>query len=694
MGKRGHRLNPAKIKVDVSALDQSPPPEVFDRRLELRRRLSVALLCLLTVVLLSVSFSPFGCWPLAYAAMVPWMSAMAGGADRKWTILWGWLTGLLFWAANLYWLWWITLTGYSAGVLYLSVYWLAAALVIRPAMARDMPMSVVFPVVWVALEFVRAYVVGGFPWFYLAHSQYLQTRLIQISDLTGQYGVSFFVAAVNGVIVDALVSPLFVRSRGGPRMTRKILAGLAGAAAAAGVLLAYGSWRLNQERFSPGPVIGVVQCSFRNTLTGREKSEQEIFQAHLNLMHELETAGCDLVIIPETMLPQGINADVLTVDLIALDEGHLRGLAERFVGSEAWEVASAANLRRPLAGWIQSGFLKHDLGSLTEQQIRTLVGNFGGGRLMDDFSIETLRKFLRDVRDSRMFAPTDNTPSQADYAIQVGQASRALGCPILAGGVTWHRNDKSTHREDEWLLCNSAMWFDQTWQCSRIYSKMHLVPFSEYVPFKGSWPWLYRRLRWFVPKVMSQVEPGEKVVRFDLERPSGSWQLVTPICYEGTFARVCRAMVRDGPKDRLIMANLSNDGWFVWQSASGVNNPSNEHSQHLASYCFRAIENRVPVVRAVNTGISASIDSNGRIAAVLERYGRREVVNGTLLLDGSERKNIGPLVARGPKVLVDSRISAYSRVGDIFAMLVSLAALALTARILLGHLRSRKARSQ
>ena len=76
-------------------------------------------------------------------------------------------------------------------------------------------MYLLLPVVWVALEYVRAYVLSGFPWFYLAQTQYRQVRLIQIADLTGQYGVSFAVAMVNGALADILAGPLFARRRGG-----------------------------------------------------------------------------------------------------------------------------------------------------------------------------------------------------------------------------------------------------------------------------------------------------------------------------------------------------------------------------------------------------------------------------------------------------------------------------------------------
>lgn len=87
MAARRHKENPARVKQRAQAVIATPPPEIFERRIVLRRRISVVLLCLLTVVLLSVSFAPFNWWPLAYVALVPWILALAGGTQRRWPAL-------------------------------------------------------------------------------------------------------------------------------------------------------------------------------------------------------------------------------------------------------------------------------------------------------------------------------------------------------------------------------------------------------------------------------------------------------------------------------------------------------------------------------------------------------------------------------------------------------------------------------
>ena len=631
-------------------LGAAPPPEIYAPRLRLRRHVSIVLLTLLSVVLLWISFSPFDCWYVGYVALVPWAMSITPSRHRRSPVLIGWMGGLVFWAGAIYWLAPITLAGDAPSVLYLSVFWLVATLVVRAAMRRRMPMWIVLPVVWVALEYARANLID-FPWFTLALTQYRQTRLIQIADITGQYGVSFFVAMVNGAILDLMISPLFFKGRDGrPVFNRRMVLGTAGALLVLAGLLGYGSWRLAQPATAPGPVVGIVQHAFPISLNKPNTPPGKVFADHLRTSYQFEQASCDVVIWPETMLPPGMNAEY----------------------------------------------------------VKTLE-RLGSPR-------------LRHYRE---------------YGRQIARLSKRLGCPILAGGTTYYPKPDAKSARDVDRMRNSALWFDGSPTPTAQYDKMHLVPFSEYVPFRESWPWLHKVLRGFVPSVMPQLEPGTNPRAFELRRGDKTWHIVSPICFEGTIPNVCRRLVyRDGRKiDNLIMANLSNDGWFVVQrwadpvdgrivdvdieaeqvvmeldpaeevrpdmtllvhrgagfvarvrvlqigpggsvragiiERGGVPEPGDEicrtvrsyrtteQSQHLAHYFFRAVENRVPVVRAVNTGISAGIDSCGRLIREVRHEGRRTMISGTLLLR---------------EVLVDRRVTLYSQFGDVFALAVCAAA--------------------
>ncbi len=632
MAKRRHSLNPAKVKRDAEALAGPAAPTGAARRPRLRGRAGILLLGALTIVLLTFSFAPWDAWYLAYVALAPWVLAVHLAPTRRWALLGGWLSGLAFCGLSVYWLTWITLVGYSAGILYLSLYWLLAAALFRAAMRRGWPMWIVLPVVWVALEYARAYVPPAFPWFYLAHTQYRQVRLIQIADVTGQYGVSFFVAMVNGLVVDLAVALRSVRAGRRPRL-RPLLVRGAVALGVAALLLGYGTWQLGRDTRAEGPVLGIVQRAFPISLGGRSASPEQILDDHLAGSGTFLGRSVDLVIWPETMLPRGLNREVLDLDPAALSGEALRALAARFAGPDAWQ------------------------GQYTEPALRAYLGQvLEGGKLRDGREAVGLRQF----------------------AARVTHLARRLGCPVLAGGATVLPNDEPLFPDDRWLVGNGAIWFDANDGPGRTYAKRHLVPFSEYVPFKRGWTGLHRLLRTFVPEAMEQLEPGKEWTRFDLVRPHGRWRLVSPICYEGTFARVCRHMVYEGGRKKAdLIANLSNDGWFVYRRGGGPYRGSTEQAQHLGHYCFRAVENRVPVVRAVNTGISASIDANGRIVAEVRHGSKRTMVPGTLTLDGARRNEVEFLLGHGPRVLVDRRTSWYSRVGDVFAAAVGLAAAAM-----------------
>ena len=608
----------ARQKTEPSAAPADAASRWADR---LGRWWAIVALGGLTVPLLTLCFAPWGLWPLAYVALAPLAVAAAIAPRGRTVLLMAAAVGLVYWLVNLYWLTWVTPLGYGAGCVYLCLFWLAAAAALRPMLRRGWPGWLVVPLVWVALEYLRAFGVG-FPWNYLAHSQYARTPLIQIADLTGQYGLSFAVGMVNGLVVDIVLGRL------GPAWLvagrrRLVIGGSACVVVFAG-LLGYGYFRLGQATQSPGPRVGIVQRAIPTSLAGPNKTLEEMLEEHLIASTVFVGRDCDLLMWPETILPISMNPEILEADVAGMDTDRLAGLVHA--------------LR-----WV---FLQDP--AIPESQRRKELAAY----------IAYLRK----------------------WAAMIERISKGLDCPVLAGGSTLHYQGDPYN---EWVLRNSALWFDRSWRAEPIYSKMHPVPFSEYVPMKYTYRPVYRFLRTFVPEQMAQVDPGRQWTRFELVTPDGPVGLAAPICYEGTFARLCRHMVMDdGRKVVGILANMSNDGWFV-TPPPGPQTLSAEHAQHLASYCFRAVENRVAVLRAVNTGISASIDSNGRIVAMLA--GRTGMGTGSAMQTGRLWLTDAPAdqtdgLTVGPRVLVDSRVSVYSQVGDVFAVGVLVVALAGAAR--------------
>jgi len=174
------------------------------------------------------------------------------------------------------------------------------------------------------------------------------------------------------------------------------------------------------------------------------------------------------------------------------------------------------------------------------------------------------------------------------------------------------------------------------------YDKMQLVPFGEYVPFA--------RVLFFVQRMVEAVGtlvPGTRATVF--EGPQGRFGVL--VCYEGIFPWISRRFVRDGAE---FLVNITNDAWYGRTAAP---------YQHLAQATLRTIENRVPLVRAANTGISAIIDEDGRIAWA----GQLE-----------------QLVGHTEQISWHHVRTFYTRFGDVF---VGMCALAVVVAGLAGHRR-------
>ena len=194
--------------------------------------------------------------------------------------------------------------------------------------------------------------------------------------------------------------------------------------------------------------------------------------------------------------------------------------------------------------------------------------------------------------------------------------SAELRMPLLVGSV-----DRRETPRPQFL--NSA--FFLTGQGIRAkYDKIHLVPFGEYVPLA----WLIGFVRSWA-EFISDFGAGTEPVIMPLEgAPFGA-----VICYEVIFPELFRRGVIAGAA---FMANITNDAWFGETSGPW---------QHLGTVPLRAVENRVAIARAANTGVSAFVDPSGRIRRMLP-LGER-----------------GVLVDRVP---LRQRATLYARWGDWF----------------------------
>jgi apolipoprotein N-acyltransferase len=150
----------------------------------------------------------------------------------------------------------------------------------------------------------------------------------------------------------------------------------------------------------------------------------------------------------------------------------------------------------------------------------------------------------------------------------------------------------------QYQYLNSAFLLDLEGEILGRSDKVHLVPFGEYVPLKPFLP--------FVDKLVVGI--GDFTPGTISPLPMNGAHLGVLVCYEAIFPELARDYVAQGTD---LLVNITNDAWFGRSSAP---------YQHLAMARFRAVENRIWLARAANTGISAFVTPTGRILQATEIF--------------------------------------------------------------------------
>ena len=165
--------------------------------------------------------------------------------------------------------------------------------------------------------------------------------------------------------------------------------------------------------------------------------------------------------------------------------------------------------------------------------------------------------------------------------------AKDIRTPVLIGAVV---------KEGQGYF-NSALLIDARGKISGRYDKLHLVPFGEYIPLKRFLPFLEA----VVP--IGDIAAGREYTIFTL--PATYYPLPAKfsvlICFEDLFPELSRQFVKTGVQ---FLVNITNDAWYKKTAAA---------SQHLQASVFRAVENRVFLVRSANTGVSGFISPAGKI---------------------------------------------------------------------------------
>jgi apolipoprotein N-acyltransferase len=194
---------------------------------------------------------------------------------------------------------------------------------------------------------------------------------------------------------------------------------------------------------------------------------------------------------------------------------------------------------------------------------------------------------------------------------------------------------------------NSALMLNPSGKFAARYNKNHLLMFGEYFPGVEMFPWLLK----FAPAAADQYASGKDVAMLPFQTKDGrEWRMGPMICLEDILPDYGRKLGALSPH---LLVNLTNDSWF---------GDTSEPWQHLSLSVFRSIELRTELVRAVQTGVSAYVDTAGRIYA--ETY------------SASPDNNPRPADKLLKEVaLIEGGHTVYATVGDIFGYSCSLATL-------------------
>jgi apolipoprotein N-acyltransferase len=196
-------------------------------------------------------------------------------------------------------------------------------------------------------------------------------------------------------------------------------------------------------------------------------------------------------------------------------------------------------------------------------------------------------------------APFEDIDPQ--FRAAMSALARSTQAPVIVGNTGFEPNPTS---KSGYTLYNRASFITPDGSFAGHYDKMHLVPFGEYVP--------YKEFFFFAKNLLNEVglfEPGAQRTVFT----TGGHTYGVFICYESIFGDEIRQLAQHGAD---VLINISNDGWYGDTSAAW---------QHLNMVRMRAIENHRWILRATNTGVTASINPYGRVTAAAPRHQRTSI---------------------------------------------------------------------
>jgi len=265
------------------------------------------LLALLSGILLALSYPKPALSALAWFAFLPLFLAI-GRKTPKQAFLLGMVTGLTAFGGILYWInivvttygklpWAVSILVFSLLVAYLALYPAIAACLTRFVEERGVSLFISFPIIWVSLEYIRAWLLTGFPWALLGHTQYRTLPLIQIADITGVYGLSFLIAMANVLFYSLLRAAVSKENRVFPTKEATIFI------CCLLLTLGYGFYRLNALPGKDTMKVALIQGNIDQSVKWDPAYMLSTVATYEKLSREACVNGADLVVWPESAAP-------------------------------------------------------------------------------------------------------------------------------------------------------------------------------------------------------------------------------------------------------------------------------------------------------------------------------------------------------------------------------------------------------
>ncbi|MCG7851746.1 MAG: apolipoprotein N-acyltransferase, partial [Methanosarcinaceae archaeon] len=258
-------------------------------------------------------------------------------------------------------------------------------------------------------------------------------------------------------------------------------------------------------------------------------------------------------------------------------------------------------------------FLKEN-GNISNLKVGIVQGNVYFNDLDDlNYRKTVLQKYSRltsaavDFNPELILWPSSSVPGKipADRTLVrlLSDLAKKTRSFLLIGSSGYDKLNAEQRRSKK--TANSAFLLTPQGKIVGRYDKIMLLPFDEYLPLRGYMKWP----SWIINSDWVDAKPGKELTIFSMDNV----RFGVMICWENMFPDLFRKMAAKGVD---FMVSMTNEGF--------TDNPS-PHYQMLAMNVFRAIENRISIVRTASTGVSAIVDPTGVITAKVEDNNKNDV---------------------------------------------------------------------